>query len=240
MSAHTRMCPNCGAPGTGLAEFCESCGTRVIAVRQSQPVASPPPAPPVGVPTSSRSTGPWVLVAILGTLVVVGGGIAIWLGVSGNGKAPAVAPTVTRTVVEAGVDSSVDQPIQTPAPVLSGSPSTGTSAEGNLSGVSCQNSYGCPAISAVGAEDVGASVRTYLDYCDRTYGRVNRFAYTFQLIGKRPLARTVQISQTRACNRVSATFSGALPPGTYRVRVSIHNRTNEVYGGATGPGFDVR
>lgn len=95
---------------------------------------------------------------------------------------------------------------------------------------------GVPTVSRVTAVDAGGSIEVTADYCDRTPGAVNDFAYTFRIVdAEYPHAETsYRASQTRACNTIGMSFVDDLPYGTFDVVVIVENLTNAVSGSGLG------
>ena len=93
-----------------------------------------------------------------------------------------------------------------------------------------------PEVSNVATTDRGGFVEISADYCDRTPGTVNDFAYTFRIVqGGTVLAEdTYTASQTKACNHLYQSFIDDYPLGTYEVQVIVDNHTNQVSGSAAG------
>jgi hypothetical protein len=89
---------------------------------------------------------------------------------------------------------------------------------------------GSLSISSVTATDLGSTIRVTADYCDRTPGRVNSFAYTATVFtGDVSLgSNTVYADQTRACNTVIVDIPDGMPLGSHGVAFTVDNLTNSV------------
>lgn len=95
---------------------------------------------------------------------------------------------------------------------------------------------GTPTVSHVSAVDAGGSIEVTADYCDRTPGAVNDFAYTFRIADAEYVfaERSYTASQTRACNTITMSFFDDLPLGDVDVVVVVDNLTNGVRGSGVG------
>ena len=142
---------------------------------------------------------------------------------------------VDTTGVQRAVRSALSQARATSRPATP----RASSGSAGLASSKCPTSSACPVPSAAGAIDAGSTIDVYVDYCDRTPGRVNNFVYTFQLIGPTTATDTVTAAQSRACNRIRTSLFDNFPPGIYRFSITVENTTNGVSGTATTGAFEI-